>query len=395
MRMLARMLRELLLRSAWLLPPDRAEWLHGLVAEDLVAEVTESRAGRDSAAWLLGGVWLLAVELLRRSAVRVLTFIAAAGVVVWVIWPGRSSDAAVPVNRVLVPLLVVALAVLPLLVRRFYGPVRHGRLPRMLRVFGYLVVLATVVGHAVQQREGQKLGAYFGTGIGRVPISAQAGIFALVLAGYAAAILILTSRRVRLRHSALPIALATGTLTGVAMYARFSVHLWSGVRGMLVVHLGLGWWGFVALGLPLLTGFTVARLAARDTPVTGASPVRQGSQAAVCATGTAVLLLAALAAVTIAISPQSVPRHMPPPPPGGGCESCDPVNLTIPPDLRREYWVGLSIAAASRGPDAMLVITPIFALFAGAVGTGLAEASRRIGNRHDPPHSYEPPSIAL
>ncbi|MBV9168303.1 MAG: hypothetical protein JO342_19365 [Solirubrobacterales bacterium] len=387
--MLARVLTGLLMRSVWLLPAERAEWLEGLVAEP-----AQTGAGRSRVAWLLGGVWLLAGELLRRSAARVLTFIVAAGIVVWLIWPGRSSDAAVPVNRVLVPLLVAELALLPLLVRRFYGPRRHGWLPRTVRVVGYLVVLATAAGHAVEQREGQKLGAYFGSGFGRMPVAANAAIFALVLAGYAAAILILTSRRVRLSRLALPIALATGTLTGVALSARFSVHLWSGARGTLVVHLGLGWWGFVALGLPLLTGFMVSRLAARDTPATGLSPARQGSLAAVSATGTAVLVLAALTAVTIAISPQKVPLRTPPPPPNGGCESCDPVNLTIPSDLRHEYWVGLSIASASRAPDAMLVIGPMFALFAGVLGTGLAEASRRIGNRYDSPHSPEPPSPA-
>jgi hypothetical protein len=105
-------------------------------------------------------------------------------------------------------------------------------------------------------------------------------------------------------------------------------------------------------------------------------------------------LLAALAAVTIAISPETVPLHRPPPPPGGGCESCDPVNLTIPPSLRHEYWVGLSIAAASREPDAMLIIAPIFALFAGGLATGPAQVSPRTGNRHDSRHTAEPPTPA-
>ncbi len=264
MGLIARMLAGLLMRSGWLLPHGRADWLEGLVAE-----AAATRAGRGRVAWLVGGVRLLAGELLRRSAIQVLTFIATAGIVVWVIRPGRSSDAAVPVNRIVVPGFLVLLALLALLVRRLYGPIRRGRLPRAARMVGCLVVLATVAGHSVQQREGQKLGAYFGHGIGHIPIAAQAAFFTLVLAGYAAAILILTSRRVRLSRSALPIALATGTLTGVAMYARFGVHLWSGVRGMLVVNLGLGWWGFVALGLPLLTGFAVARVAARGTPANG------------------------------------------------------------------------------------------------------------------------------
>ena len=166
MTRIARMLTGLLMRSAWLLGPPRAEWLEGLVAE-----ATNIRAGRDRVAWLLGGVWLLAGELLRRSAIRALMFIAAAGIVVWVVWPGSSSDYAVPVNRIVVPGLLVALALLPLLVRRSYGPPRPGLLLRTLRVVGYLVVLALLAGHAVQEREGQKLGAYFGSGIAGIPMS--------------------------------------------------------------------------------------------------------------------------------------------------------------------------------------------------------------------------------
>lgn len=108
---------------------------------------------------------------------------------------------------------------------------------------------------------------------------------------------------------------------------------------------------------------------------------------------TATLLLVALAAVTIAISPETVPLHTPAPA-NGLCESCDPVDLTIPPDLRHEYWVGLSIAAASREPDAMLIIAPMFALLASALGTGLAQASLRTGNRQDPRRTAEPPSPA-
>ena len=113
----ARMLGGLLLRSAWLLPPDRAEWLEGLIAE-----AAETRSGRGRVIWLLGGAGLIARELLRQSVVRVLGFVAGAGIVVWVVWPGSSADDAVGVNRIVVPALLVVLALLPLLVRRFYGP---------------------------------------------------------------------------------------------------------------------------------------------------------------------------------------------------------------------------------------------------------------------------------
>jgi hypothetical protein len=432
MGMITRVLTGLLTRSAWLLGPDRARWLEGLVAE-----ATESRAGRARVGWLLGGVWLIAGELLRRSAVRVLAFIVAAVIVLWVAWPGSSSDSAVGVNRIAIPLYLGVLAVLPLLVRRFFGPVRHGLLSRMVRVVGYLVVLALVAGEAVEAREGQKLGAYFHAG-GKV-----AGVMVLVIAGYTAAILILTSHRVRLTRSALPIAIGTGTLTGVALYARYGVNLNTPP---------LTWWVFVALALPLVIGFAVTRLAARgtpakgmspagqgglvavcatgmavlllvplkgvfilgffliplalilvpgfagtrraarDTPAKGMSPAGQGGLVAVCATGTAVLLLAALTTVTIALAPQRVPLQTPPPPRNGGCETCDPNSLVIPPGLRHEYWVGLSIAQESLPFYIALIAAPMFALFPAGVGVGLAEASLRSGNRFDSSGSAPPPA---
>jgi hypothetical protein len=120
---------------------------------------------------------------------------------VWLVWPGRSSDPAVPINRIEVPVLLAVLALLPPLVRVFCGPVRRGRLPRTVRVVGYLVVLALIAGHAVKQRDGEQLGAhYFAQGF-LGSLSLGAAMFAVVLAGYAAAILILTSQRVRLARS--------------------------------------------------------------------------------------------------------------------------------------------------------------------------------------------------
>jgi hypothetical protein len=82
-----------------------------------------------------------------------------------VAWPGSSSGYAVPVNRIEIPVVLGLLALLPLLVRRSCGPVRRGRVERPVRVVGYLVVLAVMTGHAVEYREGQKLGAYFGHGM--------------------------------------------------------------------------------------------------------------------------------------------------------------------------------------------------------------------------------------
>ena len=273
MARITRMLTGLLTRSAWLLPEDRAEWLEGLVAE-----TDELRQGRARVVWLLGGVWLVAGDVLRRGALRVLAFIAAAAVVLGVAWPGSLSDSAVMVNRIEIPVYLVMLALAPLLVRRYFGPVADGLLPRAVRVAGYLIVLALITAKAVEAREGEKLGAYFHAA-GKV-----AGLMFLVLAGYTAAIMILTSQRIRLRRSALAIAIGTGSLTGVALYALYGYHLSAPP---------LGWWAFAALALPLMTGLTVTRLAARAAPAKSMTFAQQGALVAVCAIATAVLLLAA------------------------------------------------------------------------------------------------------
>lgn len=113
-----------------------------------------------------------------------------------------------------------------------------------MRVVGYLVVLALIAGYAVAKREGQKLGAYFGDGQTGVGEMVAGPWFALTLACYPAAILILTSQRVRLTRPVLRIAIGSGTLTGVALWARYSFHLWSGVKGMLMEDVAMGSWGF-------------------------------------------------------------------------------------------------------------------------------------------------------
>ncbi|MGA2010343.1 MAG: hypothetical protein ABSH51_07395 [Solirubrobacteraceae bacterium] len=357
MTVITRLLTGLLTRSAWLLPADRADWLRALIAE-----TTEAGAGRGRVTWLLGGVWLIAVEALRRRGVATVTFVAAAVIVLLIAWPGNGSDSAVAVNRIEIPVLLAVLALLPLLVRRRFGPVRAGVLARAMRVTGYLVVLALITASAVQARDGQKLGAYFHDG-GRVN-----AMIALVLVGYVAVLLIVTSRRVELIRSTLPIVIATGTLTGAALFAEVALR----VRG-----LPLTWWLFTALALPLLTGFAVTRRGARDTAPKSMTAAGQGILAAVCGTATAVLLLVALTTVAVALAPQRVPLQTPPPPANGGCETCEPVNVVIPPDLRHEYWVGLSITQATVGLNAALFFAPIFALLAGGVGAGLGAASAR------------------
>ena len=429
MARITRMLTGLLTRSAWLLPEDRAEWLEGLVAE-----TDELRQGRARVVWLLGGVWLVAGDVLRRGALRVLAFIAAAAVVLGVAWPGSSSDSAVMVNRIEIPVYLVMLALAPLLVRRYFGPVADGLLPRAVRVAGYLIVLTLITARAVEDREGQKLGAYFHVA------GPVAGLMVPRARGYTAAILIITSQRIRLTSSTLAIAIGAGSLTGIALYALYGYQLEAPP---------LGWWALTALALPLMIGFAVTRLAARATPATSMTFAQQGALVAVWRyrNGRAVAAAAAggcrrgrfphaissdrLRGQTrhsrrraddrpdprstgrlgrrlchgngdpaasgiddghVALAPNRVPLQTPPPPANGGCETCSPNSLVIPPGLRHEYWVGLSITQANLPFYVALFVTPMFALLVGGVGVGIGDASLRTRDRSNAPRSTPPPA---
>ncbi len=90
-----RVLAGLLRCLAGLLPAGRREW-----AEAVLAEAGEVPAGLGRVAWLGGGVWLVAREVVMHRVIRVLAFAAGAVGMVWAGWPGSSSDSAVPVNRI-------------------------------------------------------------------------------------------------------------------------------------------------------------------------------------------------------------------------------------------------------------------------------------------------------
>ena len=200
------------------------------------------------------------------------------------------------------------------------------------------MVLALIAAKTVKDRLGSKLGAYFVIvpGIWVLEI-----VLLLVIAAYVAGLLILTSQRVRLARWILPIGIGFGAVTAGVLYALAPLGVNVDPNGP-----SLKWWGLAALALPLATGFLAARLSARDTRPAALDPPGQGALAASCATATAALLLAVLTSVTIALFPHHVPLQTPPPPPGGGCETCDPNSVVIPPGLRHEYWVELSVGQA-------------------------------------------------
>ena len=372
-----RMLAGLLERSAGLLPAARRDW-----TEAVLAEAGEIPAGAGRVAWLGGGLWLVAREALMGRVIRVLAFAAAAAGMVRIGWPGASSNSATPLNRVYAVGTVVLLAVLPWVVRRYFGPVRPGWAPRAVRVGGYAMVLALIAAKAVKDRLGSKLGAYFPV---IPPVWALQIVLLLVIAAYVAGLLILTSQqRVRLARWILPAALGFGAVTAGVLYPLAPLGVNVDPNGP-----SLKWWGLAALALPLATGFLAARLSARDTRPAALGPVPQGALAASCATATAALLLATLTSVTIALSPHHVPLQTPPPPPGGGCETCDTNSQVIPPGLRHEYWVELSVGQAGQTPLTALLIAPFLGAWLGVLGGGLARRSPGISRGG--PHALSPP----
>jgi len=377
----------LLGRSAGLLPAARREW-----AEAVLAEAGEVPAGAGRVAWLCGGLWLVAREVGMGRVIRALAFAAGAVALVRIGWPGASSNSATPLNRVYVTGTVVLLAVLPWVVRRYFGPVRGGWGPRAARVGGYALVLVLIAAKAVKDRYGSKLGTYFVIVPGEWVLEI---VLLLVIAGYLAGLLILTSQRIRLTRSGLPIGIGVGAVTAGVLYALAPLGVGFILFFPLDPESSLGsLWGLVSLALPLATGFLVARLSARDTRPGVLSPARQGCLAASCATATAALLLAVLTSVTIALFPHHVSLQNPPPPSGGGCETCDPNNTVIPPGLRHEYWVEISVGQAGMAAYIAVLLAPFLGAGLGALGGGLASRSPGTRGRGGGPPAASPPALS-
>ncbi len=367
-----RVLAGLLRASAGLLPTARREW-----AEAMLAETREVPAGAGRVAWLGGGLWLVAREALIGRVVRVVTFAAAAAGMAWISWPGVSSNSATPLNRVYVVGTVVLLAALPVVVRRYYGPVRGGRAPRAARVGGYAMVLVLIAAKIAKDRYGSKLGAYFVIVPGLWVLDI---VLLLVIAGYVAGLLILTSQRIRLTRSGLPIGIVFGAVTAGVLYMLAPLSV-----GVDPASASLKWWGLAGLALPAASGLLVGRLAAREARpavLTAQQGARQGCLAASCAMATAALLLAVLTSVTIALFPHRVPlQNDPPPPAGGGCETCDPNDTVIPPGLRHEYLVELSVGQAGQMSFALLLFAPFLGAGLGAVAGRFGSGSRGTSGR--------------
>lgn len=377
----------LLGRSAGLLPVARREW-----AQAVLAEAGEVPAGLRRVAWLCGGLGLVAREVVMGRVIAALAFAAGAVGLVWIAWPGASTNSATPVNRVYVTGIVVALAVLPWAVRRYVGPVRAGWAPRAARVGGYALVLALIAAKAVKDRDGSKLGGYFVVvpGLWFLEI-----VLLLAIVGYVTGLFILTSERVRFTRWTLPASIGLSAVTAGVLHllAPFGATADPSTPS-------LKWWWLAALALPIATGTLAGRSAARDKRPGSMHPIQQGCLAASCALATAALLVALLTSVTIALLPHQVPlqgtaaagggpgaRYIA----GGGCETCDPNRTVIPPGLRHEYWVEISVGQAGSSTLAFLMIAPFIGGGLGALAGGFASRSSRSRGQAGGPQAASPP----
>ena len=285
---------------------------------------------------------------------------------------------------------MVLLAGLPWVVRRYFGPVRPGWAPRAARAGGYAMVLALIAAKAVKDRDGSKLGAYFVVVPG---IWVMEILLLLVIAAYVAGLLILTSQRVRLTRWILPAGIGFGAVTAGVLYALAPFGVKVDPSGP-----SLKWWGLAALALPLATGFLAARLSARDTSPAALGPVRAGLPWPRAAPRRRLPCCWRYSPRSRSRCSRTTYRSRVP----GGRRRPDagyiagaaarPATRTgtvIPPGLRHEYWVEISVGQAGQTPLAALLIAPFLGAWLGVLGGGLGgrlRAARAAPAARMPPH---------
>jgi hypothetical protein len=390
---LTRMLASLVCGLAAPLDPQRRDWVHALVAESDDLPSAPARL-----AWLGGGLWLVARQVLINRVIQALAFVAGAVALVWIAWPGPASNSATPVNRVFVVGTLVLLAGLPPVVRRHVAPVRPGRAPRLARVGGYGVVLALVAATAVQQRTGSQLGAYFPV---TLPVwAADVGLLP-ILAGYVTGLLILTTRRLRFTPGVLPTALGTGVLTAGLLYplapfglndtAETVLHSLHGGPMALAGYQVLACYAVAAVVVPLAVHAVATRLADRDPRPGGLGPSRQALLATAGAMATAAILVALSTTATIALAPHRVAgaqRAVA----DGTCPTCAPSTVVIPANLRHEYAVEAAVNGAGDGTAALLVV-PLLGAALGALRGHLRYPPRTASPATHPHHAHGPDGV--
>ena len=253
---------------------------------------------------------------------------AAATAAAWAAWPEPTVGHAA-VSQFHVIATVLLLAGLPLLARRFFGPVSRSRAGRSLRVFCCAAVLAFIPALAIVEaftnltpaRPAYKYvfciaqgWSDASQGCGGVPGRSTGGppwpgeiVLLLLTAGYVGVILFLTSRRSRVTRGTLVIGIGAGLLFGVVMYVvaplglnNYATDPW--LPGSRVDPLVVLAW-ILLFGGPAVVAVSASR---RCRELDGVKPsygvrVGQGIAAGVLVTGTGALFVTALGTSTTAM----------------------------------------------------------------------------------------------
>lgn len=295
-----------------LMPARRRDWAEALWAESGQAPSRQARV-----AWRAGGVRLIAREaLLARRPAWVAML---AGTAVWVAlvaWPGPASTPATAINRLNGITVLAMLAGLPLLVRWRFGPLAAGRLPRLLRLGGYALVLAlTVAKTSVEQVRDNPAAVPHLPGDATVPaldgmisVWVEQSLFLFIIAVYLTGLLILTAQRPGVATATRRAGTGAGLILGTVLFA---VAPAGGSSPWLQIQPS---WPIVlpaviaVLGVPFLAGLRAGVRAGRQFPATGdqqqagRARVRQGLAAGFITSGTATLMVTALGTVVIALT---------------------------------------------------------------------------------------------
>ena len=297
--------------AARLAPTGRRDWVQAVWAE-----AYEVPSGLRRLAWLAGGVRVIATEaLMARRIGRWLLFAAAAAVAARATWPGSPGSLATVVARIDVVTIVLLLAGLPWLARRFLGPASNSRLPRVLRAGAYAAVMALIVAKASvsQVVYAPATGVWQAMGgparefdwFGQI-------IFLVVMAGYVAAILAVTAGRPRVAPATLAIGTSAGIVLGVVMFAVAPLGLAKDATEPWLAGSAID--PVVALAWILLLGGPVAAggVAGRRYRGPASSPgqlanakIGQGAVAGVLATGVGALIVTVLGTGTVALMPRA------------------------------------------------------------------------------------------
>ena len=299
---MTRLLAGLLGITARVLPPARRQW-----AEAIQAEAGQVPAGWRQLHWLAGGLWLVAREaIMARKIVYSLGLGVVAAVAAWAIWLSwRAMPAADPervTDRVRILVGASALLVLPWAGRRsgWFGPVRSGITPRLVRVVGCAGICA--LGVSIVRLDGNAgSGGVIGSGTiswprelaglallgalaamppltrrlmphadtGAVAATAALAAFAAFMLMplqvltilYVAGILAVTSRRSPVPSAALAIGTITGLATGLIIYGVLAIPAGIDLSGGTVLIIFL-----ILAAIPFLAATTAGIAAAWLVP---------------------------------------------------------------------------------------------------------------------------------